>query len=276
MIAIERNIHRVSSEIHTPSMNIRVLRLQPVIKQQKHTPVVLLGGWALSSRAYEDFGQGLAEQGREVVFFDYSFKKRPRIRRNSSQIAEEEALQAVLQANDFHTIDILAHSRGAKPAVDFALHHPDTVKGIVLVSPAGLTDNSTLQVTTRFGIDAFWDLIRTLPYRKQALRAWRAGVLALIGVIKNPLYALSQVREMQQKPLPIPSIKKLGVKVGIITSSNDMVFTPKEITTKAKGLGLTEFTRTIVGKHSRHNSIVITPESYARATGDLFDKLESN
>ena len=133
--------------------------------------VVLIHGWALSLREWDDQIVALAPRYRVVAFDRRGYGR-------STGFADPSAdpgdIRALLDTLQIHSAVLVGHSAGADVAIRFAAAMPERVEALVLYGggepdsfpvppPPGLSFASAKPFARRFGVDSLMRFVRSLP-----------------------------------------------------------------------------------------------------------------
>ncbi len=194
--------------------------------------VVFIGGFSCEREMYAGEIEKLKESGREVVFFT----------------ASDGIDISILVEMGIRQADFVANSQGAETAIEFAILHPEFVRRIVLVNPAGLAGKDRVH---RLIVRFFWQLIgEELWTIGRALRRDFRPIMALNNARWPFLKSFAMnIRRRLSKDTPnlvrmdiIPLLRELkrtnaSIEVVLLNAHGDRFF--KEVRV-AKVLGQTE------------------------------------
>lgn len=102
-------------------------------------PVVLLHGLGASIYSWHAVIEPIAAEGYRVIAFDnrgFGFSSRPAEGYGNADYVQ--LLGALLDSLGVGQATLVGHSMGAQIAAEFALAHPDRVRGLALLAPSGL------------------------------------------------------------------------------------------------------------------------------------------
>lgn len=142
------------------STTVEAFDLQPE-KLKTKTPVFFGTGWSASRGVYESAILGTAERGRRVLSMfaphgidtDSDFGKGDKTYA-ASELRKAAAMLRTLEEKGVEQLDIVAHSESAIWALIVATMHPEKIRNIVLIDPAGLIDeDTTVRLATSFVLD---------------------------------------------------------------------------------------------------------------------------
>lgn len=134
-------------------------------------------------------------------------------------------------------VDLVAHSKGAMDGVKFASEHPENVRNMVLVSPAGITAKGFFDVlvgqmivgATESGNQENAIKVEQGPDSPMAQRieATKKGMDDYKHL--NPLAFAQEVLTMSNDRIQglFANLKEKGVKVCIVSNLDDKIFTPE-------------------------------------------------
>jgi 3-oxoadipate enol-lactonase len=133
--------------------------------------VVLIHGWALNLREWDDQIAALAQRYRVVAYDRRGYGR-------SSGFADPSAdpgdIRALLDTLHIRSVVLVGHSAGADVAIRFAAAMPERVEGLVLYgggepdsfpvpAPPGLSFAVAKPFARRFGVDSLMRFVRSLP-----------------------------------------------------------------------------------------------------------------
>jgi len=127
-------------------------------KLKTETPVFFGTGWSASRGVYEASILGVADRGRRVLsmFAPHGIDTDPDLGKGDNTYAAAElrkaaAMLRTLEEKGVEQIDIVAHSESAIWTLIVATMHPEKIRNIILIDPAGLIDeDTTVRLATSF------------------------------------------------------------------------------------------------------------------------------
>lgn len=151
--------------------------------------VVLLHGLSGSWRWWRRNAPGMAERYRVLMPDLVGFGHSPATSRLPSPGETAELLATWLSRLGVETTHMVGHSMGGQIAVHFAVRHPDRLRRLVLVDPAGLPRPVSPASAARFAMEIAglwrWGDPRFLPTILGD--AWKAGPRTLLRAIGHIL-----------------------------------------------------------------------------------------
>jgi pimeloyl-ACP methyl ester carboxylesterase len=151
--------------------------------------VVLLHGLSGSSRWWSRSAPGLAGSYRVLMPDLVGFGRSPAAGRLPSPDDTADLLARWLTRLEVETTHLVGHSMGGQIAVHFAVRHPDRLRRLVLVDPAGLPRPLSAASAARFAMEIAglwrWGDPRFLP--TIVGDAWKAGPRTLLRAIGHIL-----------------------------------------------------------------------------------------
>lgn len=151
--------------------------------------LLLLHGLSGSSRWWARNVPTLAERYRVLIPDMVGFGRSRRIGRVPSLDRMADLLAAWIGALDLGRVHLAGHSMGGQIAIHFAVRHPDLLRRLVLVDPAGIPRPLTPRDVVRFALEIAplwrWGDPSFLPVIFGD--AWTAGPRTLLGAIGHVL-----------------------------------------------------------------------------------------
>lgn len=151
--------------------------------------LLLLHGLSGSSRWWARNVPTLAERYRVLIPDMVGFGRSRRIGRVPSLDRMSDLLAAWIGALDLGQVHLAGHSMGGQIAIHFAVRHPDLLRRLVLVDPAGIPRPLTPRDVVRFALEIAplwrWGDPSFLPVIFGD--AWTAGPRTLLGAIGHVL-----------------------------------------------------------------------------------------
>lgn len=275
-----------NTEIHNyGSTTVEVFDIQPE-KLKTETPVFFGTGWAASRAVYEASILGIANEGRRVISMfaphgidiDQGFGEGDKTYA-VAELRKAAAMLQTLEDKDIEQLDIVAHSESAIWTLIIATMHPEKIRNIVLVDPAGLIGkDSTKRLAVSFCFDMVQEALNKekLP-RPNVKRSVQPGSISdLFGALKNiagsPLRSLKEILAIRDSDIRsiLKDLKKQGKHIAIVQGSRDVIF-PME------RMGAIVNTKQVDGFYSvygAHNEINANPEAYTLVIDNALDGLE--
>ena len=203
----------------------------------------------------------------------------------AAELRKAAAMLRTLEEKGVEQMDIVAHSESAIWTLIVATMHPEKIRNVVLIDPAGLIDkDSTPRLATSFCLDIVQGALNKekLP-RPKAERSVQPGSPAdLFGALKNmagdPMHSLKEVLALRDADvrgiLENLKAKKTeggqGKHIAIVQGARDVIF-PMERMNKIVN------TKQVDGFYSvydAHNEINSNPEAYIHVIDHALDALE--
>jgi len=243
-------------------------------------------GWGASRNVYESMMLGMADKGRRVVsmFAPHGIDTEPDFGKGDKTYAAAElrkaaAMLRTLEKKDIHQLDIVAHSESAIWTLIVATMHPEKIRNIVLIGPAGLIDEDSFgRLAVDFSLDIVQEAINSekLP-RPKIERSVQPGSPAdMFGVLKNivgnPMRSLKEVLAIKDADIRkmLETLKEQGVHISIVHGARDTVF-PMERMNKVVNTKQVDGFYSVYGAHNELNS---NPVAYITVIDHALDALE--
>ena len=250
------------------------------------TPTFFGTGWSASRGVYESAILGIAGRGRRVlsVFAPHGIEADPDFGTRDKTYAAAElrkaaAMLRALEEKSVEKIDIVAHSESALWSLIVASMHPEKIRNIVLIDPAGLMDEET---TARLAVGFVSDIVQgainseKLPRPKVERSVQPGSPKDLLGALKNmlgkPLQSLKEVLAMRDADIRniLENLKAQGKKIAVIHGARDVIF-PMERLNKVVNTKQVDGFYSVYGAHNEINS---NPEAYTVVIDHALDALE--
>lgn len=274
-----------SEKYHYGSTTVEVLDVRPE-KSKTEVPAFFGTGWSASRGVYEAGVLGLAGEGRRMIslFAPHGIDTEPEFGKGENTYAAAELRKAAamlhaLEEKGVDQIDIVAHSESALWSLMVATMHPEKVRNIVLVDPAGLIDeDSTVRLATSFCLDIVQGALNKekLP-RPKIDRAVQPGSPAdLFGALKNilgkPMESLKAVLAIRDADIReiLEDLKAQGKHIAIVQGARDVIF-PMEKMQKVVNTKQVDGFYSVYGAHNEINS---NPQAYVAVIDHALDALE--
>jgi pimeloyl-ACP methyl ester carboxylesterase len=139
-------LHEVAC--HYQEVNLEHLQVDPprqqiaVRRQGRGRPIVLLHGFFGDGTNWAGVAEQLVAQGFQTVRLDllgFGESGKPAVKYNVAQ--EVSVVQQVMAQLDLGPCDLIGHSFGGWVSAALAIAHPELVRGLCLVAPAGIRDD---------------------------------------------------------------------------------------------------------------------------------------
>lgn len=267
------------------STTIEAFDIQPE-KLKTETPVFFGTGWSASRGVYEASMLGIADRGRRLlsVFAPHGIDTETDFGKGDKTYAAAELRKAVamlhaLEEKGVEQLDVVAHSESALWTLIVATMHPEKIRNIVLIDPAGLIDDETTpRLATSFCLDIVQGALNKekLP-RPNIERSVQPGSPTdLFGALKNmagnPMHSLKEVLAMRDADIRfiLEDLKAQGKHISIIQGARDTIFPMERMqrvvnTTQVDGF---------YSVYGAHNEINLNPEAYIHVIDVALDALE--
>lgn len=267
------------------STTIEAFDVQPE-KLKTETPVFFGTGWSASRGVYEASMLGIADRGRRLlsVFAPHGIDTDPDFGAGDKTYAAAElrkaaAMLRTLEEKEVEQLDIVAHSESALWTLIVATMHPEKIRNIVLIDPAGLIDEDTTgRLATSFCLDIVQGALNKekLP-RPVVERSVQPGSgTDLFGALKNmvgdPMRSLKEVLALRDADIRgiLEDLKKQGKHIAVIQGARDAIF-PMERMNKVVNTKQVDGFYSVYGAHNEINS---NPEAYIHVIDHALDALE--
>lgn len=267
------------------STTVEAFDIQPE-KLKTETPVFFGTGWSASRGVYEANILGIADRGRRVIsmFAPHGIDTEPDFGKGDNTYAAAElrkaaAMLRTLEEKWVEQMDIVAHSESALWTLIVATMHPEKIRNIVLVDPAGLIDDDT---TGRLSVSFCLDIVQgalnkeKLP-RPNIERFVQPGSPDdLFGALKNmagnPLHSLKEVLAMRDADIRdiLENLKAQGKHISIVQGARDAIF-PMERMQRVVNTKQIDGFYSVYGAHNEMNS---NPQAYITVIDSALDALE--
>ncbi len=255
-------------------------------KLKTETPVFFGTGWSASRGVYEATILGIADRGRRVLsmFAPHGIDTYPDFGTGDKTYAAAElrkaaAMLRTLEEKNVEQLDIVAHSESAIWTLIVATMHPEKIRNIVLIDPAGLIDEDT---TRRLAVSFCKDIVQgalnkeKLPHPKVERSVQPGSGTDLFGALKNmvgdPMLSLKEVLALRDADIRdiLEGLKKQGKHISIIQGARDAIF-PMERMNKVVNTKQVDGFYSVYGAHNEINS---NPEAYIHVIDHALDALE--
>lgn len=242
-------------------------------------PLIVAPGCGGTEALYhEDIREFVDTFSRRVITLDH-----PKRREHAtSKIGEIEVkahnILDVIRQKNLRKVDIVAHSRGAMDTMLAASKHPEYVRNMVLVAPAGfIKDDSFRKLALRFAQNVFSkrpESLAHIPLSEQEKRfaSWSFKIETIFHcVYGNLLNILEEIKEIAESHVyeKLGTLKEHGVKIIIIAPVDDKVFPIEKLQEMVRSQDINGFL-SVVGEHGSFPRIT----KFAEAIGGILDMLE--
>ena len=213
-------------------------------KLKTPVPVFFGPGWAASDKVYEECIVGMAngdgEEGRRVmtVFAPHGIDAEhvegsTDIPYAASELRKAAAMLRMLEDKDVEQVDVVAHSEAAIWSLIVASIHPEKVRNIVLVAPAGLIGKDNFpRLGIGFSLGMVHEALNTenLPRPQIERTVQPGGGEDLLGALKNifgsPLQSVKEVLAISDSDIRdmLENLKKQGKGIAVVHGVHDEFF----------------------------------------------------
>jgi pimeloyl-ACP methyl ester carboxylesterase len=250
-------------------------------------PVFFGTGWSASRGVYEAAILGTADRGRRVLsmYAPHGVDTGPDFGTGDKTYAAAElrkaaAMLRTLEEKKIEHLDIVAHSESALWSLIVASMHPEKIRNIVLIDPAGLIDEDNLP---RLAVDFSRDVVREtlnkekLPRPKVDRSVQPGSSQDMFGALKNmlgnPMRSLKEVLALKDADIRgmLEELKALGKHIAVIQGARDVVF-PMEKMQRVVNTKQVDGFYSVYGEHNEINS---HPQAYIEVIGHALDALEA-
>lgn len=255
-------------------------------KLKTETPVFFGTGWSASRGVYEASILGIAEKGRRVLsmFAPHGVNTDPDFGKGDKTYAAAELRKAaamlhMLEEKGVEQLDIVAHSESAIWSLIVASMHPEKIRNIVLVDPAGLIDEDT---TPRLAVSFARDIVQGALNnernpRPQIERSVHPGSpVDLFGALRNmmgsPMQSLKEVLAIRDADIReiLEDLKAQGKHISVVHGEQDVIF-PME---RMERVVNKEHVDGFYSVYGSHNEINNNPAPYIAVIDHALDALE--
>lgn len=237
---------------------LSLLDLNPK-KMQKGVPVIFAPGWSNSPRTVSSSLSILVEEGRRVISLAHSRRNEIiEIEEGPEGVGKEElqkalALLGVLKGKAINEAILVGYSDGGIYGLIAALICPEKIKSIILVDPAGVTEEkSVFRMLIKLAKEAgvgFLDAIRNSNLWRPLGRIIKD---LLEYVFKNPLMSYRELLEIYQANTlnMLIQLRNKGIRITVVFGEDDEVLSMKEAQKRLQ-----------IGKHI--DEFIIAPGGHA-------------
>ncbi len=243
-------------------------------------PIVVLPGWGETPATHKDTLNTISNLHRRAIAI-----RIPRLGGTTAQNGYPRseynkalALIDTLNKKELKTVDLIAHSEGAIPAIIAALNNPERFRGIVFVDPAGLIGkDSTPKLAARFVGMLAKDALRMakVPVNKK-LNMLRAVREATKSFLANPVRGVQEVNAIAAADIyeMLTALQEVGIKVSVIHGTNDSLFPIEKVlkTSEEKGGMDTTGFYSVKGDH---REVSVHPEKYTALAVNALENLSN-
>lgn len=255
-------------------------------KLKTEVPTFFGTGWSASRGVYEASILGIADKGRRVLsmFAPHGIDTDPDFGKGDKTYAAAElrkaaAMLRMLEEKSLEQMDIVAHSESAIWTLIVASMHPEKIRNIVLIDPAGLIDEDT---TSRLSVSFVRDIVqgalnKEKHPRPQVERSVQPGSPAdLFGALRNmigkPMQSLKEVLAIRDADIRemLEDLKAQGKRISVIQGEKDVIF-PTERMEKVVNKDHVDGFYSVYGSHNELNA---NPAPHISVIDHALDALE--
>lgn len=251
------------------------------------TPVFFGTGWSASRGVYESNILGIAGQGERRVlsmFAPHGIDTDPDFGKGdktyaSAELRKAAAMLRVLEERNIEQLDIVAHSESALWTLIVATMHPEKIRNIVLIDPAGLIgEDTTTRLATSFCLDIVQGALNKekLPRPKSDQATQPGSPADLFGALKNmtgkPMDSLKEVLAMRDADIRdiLEDLKAQGKHIAVVQGARDAIF-PMERMQQVVNTAQVDGFYSVYGSHNELNA---NPQAYITVVTHALDALE--
>jgi pimeloyl-ACP methyl ester carboxylesterase len=267
------------------STTIEAFDVQPE-KLKTEVPVFFGTGWSASRGVYEASMLGVADRGRRLLSLfaphgidtDQDFGEGDRTYA-AAELRKAAAMLHTLEEKGVEQLDIVAHSESAIWSLIVATMHPEKIRNIVLIDPAGfIEEETTPRLMKSFCLDIVQGALNKeklpRPEVERTVQPGSGGDLfgALKNMLGNPMLSLKEVLALRDADIRqiLEDLKAQGKHIAIIQGVRDTIF-PMELVNKVVNTKQVDGFYSVYGAHNEINS---NPEAYITVIDHALDALE--
>jgi pimeloyl-ACP methyl ester carboxylesterase len=144
------------------------------------------------------------------------------------ELVRTASLLKVMDEKSLAKTDVIGLSEGAINATLLALMHPERIRSLILINPAGIGEERFSRLVRFFASKTVEALSEIVIDHKPKVARNRAP---LLHYASNPLSRMRSLRAMSECRIDnlFATIERAGVPIGIIKSSSDPIY-PEELT----------------------------------------------
>lgn len=255
-------------------------------KLKTETPVFFGTGWSASRGVYEASILGIAEKGRRVLsmFAPHGIDADPDFGTGDKTYAAAElrkaaAMLRMLEEKGLEQMDIVAHSESAIWTLIVASMHPEMIRNIVLIDPAGLIDEDS---TKRLAVSFVRDIVQGALNKEKHPRPFiersvqPGSPVDLFGALRNmmgsPMQSLKEVLAIRDADIRqiLEELKAQGKRISVIHGEKDVIFPMERMEKVVKKEHVDGF-YSVYGSHNELNN---NPAPYIGVIDHALDALE--
>lgn len=196
----------------------------------------------------------------------------------AAELRKAAAMLRMLEEKEVEQLDIVAHSESAIWALIVATMHPEKIRNVVLIDPAGLIDDETTpRLATSFVLDIVQGALNKekLPRPKVERSVQPGSPTDLFGALRNmagnPLQSLKEVLAIRDADIRfiLEDLKAQGKHIAVIQGARDVVFHMERMQRVVN----TEQVDGFYSVYGAHNEINSNPEAYIHVIDHALDAL---
>ena len=157
--------------------------------------IIILHGWGSSKEKWQAVKENLEKQGLKVIIPDLpGFKKETKLKNPwdlddyvdwfKNKYETQPHLKEIEPRKD-HRFFLLGHSFGGRIGIKYAAQHPEKLKGLILVSAAGIKPKRNLQSRLISAVARFGQRFSSLPFYFSARKVFYRFILRRTDYIKS-------------------------------------------------------------------------------------------
>lgn len=227
-----------------------------------NVPTVWIPGFAETSENFTEHMEAFAHDGRTAlsVHCHHGIDTPAREGFPQPQLRKSEALVQTLEAADEEgKVDLVGHSEGAVVACIAALTHPEKVRNVVLLNPAGMMGgDNLLRLGLSWMLEVTQEITRDITtIRNETVRRLQTVCLreAKAYAASGPGHVVRQVAHLSNVDLRpwIRLLQERGIKVSVVMGRHDQIFPARTIKKVAKQIGIPRHrVHAMNGHHNMH------------------------
>ena len=129
--------------------------------------LIILHGWQSSREKWQKVKEYLEKDGIRVIAPDLpGFKKENQLKKAWNLDDYVGWVKQFIEKNTDGPLVLLGHSFGGRVAIKFAAKYPEKLRGLILVSAAGITPRPKIKIKIFWGFSKIGHLIFSLPILK--------------------------------------------------------------------------------------------------------------
>jgi pimeloyl-ACP methyl ester carboxylesterase len=185
-------------------------------------PLLFIHGWGVSSEAFGEFFDRLAERYRVVAPDLPGFGRSRSAGRAVSYEAYADALVAILADLGIERSHVVGLSMGGGIALTLAARHPGLVRALVLMAPTGCPDVSLARLACDRVLELAEQLLAPAPVRGKALVARTFGV----NLLRHPASLVATVRMVASRRI-VEEARRITAPTLLLWGERDRTIPPR-------------------------------------------------